>query len=87
MYGLVHPDLRFSLQLQMAPTIGGEGESMVEIPMVEIDTLVVEGKTFLSTTASIIAHNFDLLEFLNALVLKSTDQVITGASDTSCCRF
>ncbi|KAK8395748.1 hypothetical protein O3P69_005682 [Scylla paramamosain] len=65
-------------KLQLGPTLGGSGESVVEMPVVEIDTLVVEGKTFLSSSASIIAHNFDLLQFLNSLVLKSTDQVITA---------
>ncbi|XP_045125120.1 uncharacterized protein LOC123512684 [Portunus trituberculatus] len=65
-------------KLQIGPTLGGSGESVVEMPTVEIDTLVVEGKTFLSSSASIIAQNFDLLQFLNSLVLKSTDQVITA---------
>ena len=48
------------------------------MPMVEIDTLVVEKTAYLSSSASIASHNMDLLHFLNSLVLKSTDQIITG---------
>lgn len=59
--------------------VGGDGQSLVDLPGMEIDTLVVERRTFLSSFASITTtSNIDISRLLHSLVLKSTDQVITG---------
>ena len=43
---------------------------------VMIDKLVVKGNV--ATTGNVFAGGLDLLRFLDSLVLKSSDQVITG---------
>ncbi|XP_050696036.1 uncharacterized protein LOC126985324 [Eriocheir sinensis] len=67
-------------RIQTGPVVGGDGQSLVDIPGMEIDTLVVERRTFLSSFASITTtSNIDISRLLHSLVLKSTDQVITGS--------
>ncbi|KAG0724081.1 hypothetical protein GWK47_041396 [Chionoecetes opilio] len=65
-------------RLQIETVLGGDGDSLVDMPAVEIDTLVIEKDCFMSSTASVTVLNLDLLDLLRSMVLKSTDQVITA---------